>query len=185
MTTTRTIRFLLVLFCLVGAVCAQAIELSVNAELGFLSAGDHRLGTRFMAELGPDFFDIPEPPHAPSDYLSLSFALPEPGNVFPNRWRADFRPEGVLNDGTEFWELHIESDHFGAMAMVSVDLIEGPWFEIQVFIIGPGGRQRAELPVNFVVPIESGHEIRWIELEYNSPIALENTTWSVLKSLYR
>lgn len=183
--TIRSKLILLTLSLLLGAVSGQAIELTVDAELGPLVAGDHRLGTRVMAAPGPDGFDVPEPPHAPSDYLSLSFALPEPGDAFPNRWRSDYRSSGALNDGVEFWELHIESDSLGAAAMVSIDLIDGPPSEIQIYIIGPGGRLRTEFPASFAVPIESGHEVRWIEVEYSDPVVTESATWGDVKSLFR
>jgi desulfoferrodoxin (superoxide reductase-like protein) len=35
------------------------------------------------------------------------------------------------------------------------------------------------------VPMETGHEVRWIELVYASSVAREYTTWGVLKLLYK
>ncbi len=168
-----------------SAISAQAFTLSVQAELNALQADIHLLGVKADALIGADSWDTPEPPAPPADYLALAIAMPDASTPLPNRWRHEFRPYDVFEDGVEIWELSVESDQVGQTAMLIIDLETGDASELEIFVLGSWGRRRTELPLLLAVPINSEHETVWLEVHWDSPLAEQNESMGSLKARYR
>ena len=180
------IRAMILSVVMIGsAMSAQAFTLSVQAELDALQADIHLLGVKTDALIGADSWDIPEPPAPPSSYLALAIAMPDAGAPFPNRWRHEFRPFDVFEDGVELWELSLETDQTGQVVTLIIDLEVGDTSELEIFVLGSWGRNRMELPLFLEVPVNSGSETIWLEVHWDSPLSEESESAGSLKARYR
>ena len=175
---------LCVVFLSVANLCS-AFTLSVEGHLDSLQADAHLFGVKPDALIGQDGWDVPEPPTSPSNYLALALTMPDAEASFPNRWRNEFRPYEVFEDNVEIWELAIESDHAGQIATLNIHLADGDPSELEIFVLGPWGRDRTEFPVALEVPLATDRETIWVEVHWDSPVANKVQELGTIKVWYR
>jgi hypothetical protein len=188
----RSARRFLIVLCgaavLAAAVPAtgQVAILSLQAQAGNLTASGLQFGFHDDALDGPDSFDLPEPPAPPADYLSLAFAMPYPGGLFPNRWRWDIRSAESFVDQLELWELHVSTDQPGGDCQLDLAFLEGAELPLRLRVLGLGGGPfEVTLPGQVVFPLDSEETVIWLELSSDVPIAVQSTSFGQLKASYR
>jgi hypothetical protein len=164
----------------------QVALFSLQAQAGDLSTSGMQFGFHDDALDGPDPFDLPEPPAPPADYLSLAFAMPDPGGVFPNRWRRDIRAAGSFVDQLELWELHVCTDQLGVDCQLDFAHLVGAELPLRLRVLGLGGEPlEVTLPGQVTFQLISEETVLWLELSSDVPIAAETCSFGLLKIRYR
>jgi hypothetical protein len=168
------------------AAAGQDILFSVSVQVAGLSAPAHIFGFADGALTGLDARDVPEPPHAPSDYLALAFRMPYPAVVLPNRWRDDLRATDDLLDRVEIWELHLESDLIGATCTFAVTPPASPPVELHLRVISVDDGEGFVVPADgaFTLMIHAPDTTIWLELTSDKPIPVVDATWGAVRRLY-
>jgi hypothetical protein len=164
----------------------QAVVYSLEATAGDLAAGEHSFGFKDEASDGPDVFDAPEPPVPLESFLSLAFAMPDTSFPYPNRWRSDIRNSQSFVDQVEIWELHFETDQIGTECLVSLDVIEGGEFDIDLRVIGLFPDDIiVPVPGQFTFLLTDAEMVVWLEMSSDGPVAVEEESWGDIKVRYR
>jgi len=188
----RAARHILTVLCGAAVLAAaaptagQVAILSLQAQAGDLSASGLQFGFHDDALDGPDSFDLPEPPAPPADYLSLAFAMPDPGGIFPNRWRRDIRSAESFVDRLELWELHVCTDQPGFDCQLDLAFLVGMELPLRLRVLGLGGEPlEVTLPGQVVFPLNAEETVIWLELSSDVPIAARTCSFGQLKACYR
>ena len=166
---------------------ARAVETvyAIEAVVLGLTSGAHHFGFASDALTGLDARDLPEPPHAPSDYLALSLRMLLPTAPLPNRWRDEVRSADDFLDLIEMWELHLESDQIGATCTFAVTPPASPSGALRLRVIGVGDSGGFVVPADgvFTLVIQAPDTVIWLELTA-VPEAAVNATWGAVHRLY-
>lgn len=181
----RTSSSIVLLLLLAAVANAAPWTFSVDAWNGDLAAGPHRFGTRADAAPGLDPHDVPEPPLPPSDFLALALRMADPTGEWPDRWHQEFRPDSAFADELELWELALETDRLGEPVTVTVDLIDGEPSQAEVYLLGPDGRSRLELPTTLTLTPTAPLTTLWIEVHVSDPVAAPALGVSEVKRMFR
>ncbi len=182
----RRLLLALILFALPAVAAGQSVVLSVRAVLDSLDSGPHLFGFHDDALAGIDDYDVPEPPHAPADYLSLAFTMLDPDVPLPNRWRDELRNSAIFEDQGETWRLLVETDHSGTLRLY-FDVLVGQQYPLSLEVSDAiGDRADLLLDVPSVVPWPVTGSRMELDLTLTSSVAIptDEATWSRLKALY-
>jgi parallel beta-helix repeat protein len=121
------------------------------------------LGFRSNAQMEWDRLDLPEPPPAPGEHLSLYFPHEE-WVVYPDEYTSDFRPE---SDGT-IWTFVVESNLEGKKAALSFDGIADLPAGLKAFLLDMDGRISVNLRAGMTVPVTVGRNRRTFRIVVGS-----------------
>ncbi|MDO9693167.1 MAG: hypothetical protein Q7W56_00390 [Candidatus Latescibacteria bacterium] len=173
------------------AVLAPATALSQSIVITLQAHGDavvsdiHRFGVHDDALMGPDGYDLPEPPPPPGGYLGLSFVMPDAPEVLPNRWRHELRPSEIFMDQTETWELVLETDQVNRPLLLDFAAEIGAQYPLAVTILAPPERAyRVELPAQLPFVALAPVTTLLLELTSDDPVAADTAAWGEIKKLY-
>jgi hypothetical protein len=143
-------------------------------EFGFLGG----------ALLGQDGLDLPAPPLPPSDYLMVSFALPQGGEPYPNRWLTDYRAPADFADDAETWTVTIASDQPRGGVALSLSFVGGVGGPLRAALAGLAPADiELDLPGGAVVVVPAGETTFDLILE-DVHVPARTASWGCVKAIY-
>ena len=99
-------------------------SVTINASSGGVNDDGNIAGATLYASDGYDpSLDVPEPPPAPTDYVSLYFPHPEWGTVFGDNFMSDVRAPFEPTEETKIWTFAVKTDMSSNMSLSFVPSI--------------------------------------------------------------
>ncbi len=112
-------------------------SISIDASVGNYNDNTNYAGGAEGAEWGFDEMDIPEPPHAPQNFIQVYFPHPDWEHDLFENFTTDIVPAGGYVDNTIVWDFQVNTDQEDETVTLTFNPEDMPDEDIPLLLVDP------------------------------------------------